>query len=62
MCEYTGKDDPMCFSQNEFTPSELVTACKIFLAERTDDLKKVDFAPFCKDNPAPLVCIRHIFL
>jgi hypothetical protein len=61
MCEYTGKDDPMGFAHNELSASELVTACKKFLAECLDYLKKVGLAPFCKDNPAPVVCFFHIF-
>lgn len=35
-------------------------ACKKFLEERIDDLKKVGLAPFCKDNPALAVCFCQI--
>ena len=55
MCEYTGRGDSMCFAQNAISSGALVTACKRFLAERIDDIKKVSLPPFCQANPAPPV-------
>src|SRR4051812_39955609 len=55
MCEYTGKYDPMCFSHNDLSPDEIARACKKFLQEKLDGLKRVGLAPFCVANPAPKV-------
>jgi len=51
----------MCFAQNEIPSAALVTACKKFLAERIEDIKRVGLLPFCQANPAPPVCVRYIF-
>ena len=61
MCEYTGRGDSMCFAQNEIPSAALVTACKKFLAERIEDIKRVGLLPFCQANPAPPVCVCYIF-
>ena len=56
MCEYSGLDDPMRYAHTELEPTALVSACKKYLAESKEEIRKVGLAPFCADNPAPKVC------